>query len=160
MGRAKKNKKVLNGQIGKPGQKEVRSDASVEPSDHLTICWHLGKFDWDGPWGDQACTNLDFRHLLNETVSKWETMTWAALYGAGGGRSNGNNSHPIETSKLSLKAKKRLQDIKLDDIESVVSLRVQNKVRFYGIRDGRAFQFLWYDPWHDVKEKAVCPSSK
>ena len=140
--------------------KQVRQDKERQPYDHLPICWHLGKIDWDSPWGIGACENLDFRQLIDETISNWETMTWAELYQASGGRRQGNNNHPILVSKLSSVAKKRLKDIKEDDIETIVSLRINSRERLYGIRAGQVCQILWYDPWHDNSKKAVCPSTK
>ena len=140
--------------------KKVRGDGQSSKSDHLTICWHLGKFDWRGPWGDKACDGLDFRKLLHKTISQWERMTWGEIYSASGGRTKGNNSHPVSTSQVSGAAKKRLKQIRLDDIEDLVSLRINSRTRIYGIRDGRSFQFLWYDPWHHMQEKAVFPAQK
>ena len=139
--------------------KEVRQEKS-ESHDHLVICWHLGKIDWDGPWGMRACGNLDFRRLIDETISNWETMTWAELYQASGGRRRGNNHHPVFVSKLSSIAKKRLKHIEEDDIETIVSLRINSRERLYGIRAGQVFQVLWYDPWHDNRNKAVYPTRR
>ena len=68
--------------------KEVRQEIR-ESHDHLVVCWHVGKIDWDGPWGMRACRNIDFRRLVDETISNWETMTWAELYRASGGRRRG-----------------------------------------------------------------------
>lgn len=139
--------------------KEVRQEIS-ESHDHLVICWHVGKIDWDGPWGMRACRNIDFRRLVDETISNWETMTWAELYQASGGRRRGTNHHPILVSKLSSTAKKRLKDIEEDDIETIVSLRINSRERLYGIRAGQVFEVLWYDPWHDNRNKAVCPTRR
>ena len=164
MARSKRKKvktdRNLKNKVNKQNRKEVRPPSSQQATDHQTICWHLGKFDWEGPWGEAACEDLDFRQLLDATISNWESMTWAEIFTASGGRAKGNNSHPIDIADLSTAAKRRLKEIPWGDIESVVSLRLSAKVRFYGIREGRVFQFLWYDPWHDNKAKAVCPSSK
>ncbi len=155
----RKNKEVRSKKIP-PKAKKVQEDEYLFGADQLTICWHLGKFDWDGPWGEMACKSLDFRHLLEETISQWERMTWAEIYSASGGRAKGNNSHPVDTSRISSKAKKRLRSIYLEDTESLVSLRINSRTRFYGIRDRRSFQFLWYDPWHHIKNKSVFPTRR
>jgi len=144
----------------KSGRKVCQSVETVA-SDHLTICWKLGKFDWDGPWGKKACENVDLKKLLDETISHIESMTWAEIYQGSGSKKKGNNSHPIDLDRLSRIAQKRLEEISLDSsIRNIVSLYVSSKRRLYGIRDGRALEILWYDRWHDNKDKAVCPSSK
>ena len=43
----------------------------------------------------------------------------------------------------------------MDDIDSIVSFRINATIRMYGIRDGRALRILWYDPWHDRRDRAV-----
>lgn len=158
----KKKKKVIpkNIQSEQKYSKKVRQDNSVGARESLTICWQLGKIDWKGHWGNLSSKKLDFRQLIVGLISHLETMTWAEIYGASGGRNRGNNHHPIEISSLSKKAKKRLKDIKLEDVDSIISLRINSRERLYGIRDGRALQLLWYDPWHDEPNKAVCSSSR
>ena len=78
-----------------------------------------------------------------------------------GGRRAGNNHHPINVEDLSKIAQKRLENIHKDDlVESIFSFRVDGTTRVYGIRDGRVFNVLWFDPWHGDAKKAVCPSKK
>lgn len=161
MARSKRKKPRTDPKLRKAAkdspQKTVR-DQSFGPTDHQTICWQLGKFDWNGPWGIAGID--DVRAFITGTVSSWESMTWNEIFSATGGRQRGNNNHPVKVADLSKKAKARLRDIRLDDIEELISLRVTNVVRVYGIRDGRAFQLLWYDPQHDNKARAVYPPNK
>ncbi len=140
--------------------KEVdRQPKSNEKSDHLTICWQMQSFDWEGPWGSDNF-NRDLKTFYRETVKNWESMTWAEIYSGSGGRSKGNNNHPVNVADISTKAKKRLEKINLDDIDQLISFRITSKERMYGIRDNRALKFLWYDPNHDDPQKAVYPTRK
>ena len=161
MARSKKGKRIPKSpRLKKEFKKKIPSEASPEIFDNTTICWQLGKIDWDGPWGNSSTNDLNFKEFIKGWISNFETMTWAEIFKASGGRSRGNNHHPINVSKLSVTAKKRLKDIKQADIDSVVSLRIDSRKRLYGIRDGRAMQLLWYDPWHDKPSKAVCPTKR
>lgn len=82
-------------------------------------------------------------------------MTWGELLQAAGGRSSGNNNHPISVADLANDAQRRLQELRLDDIDEVWSLRLSSTIRVIGIRDGRAFKALWFDRHH-----SVCPGVK
>jgi hypothetical protein len=52
-------------------------------------------------------------------------------------------------------ARDRLEDLRLEDIDELVSLRLGGAERVWGIRDGNVMLLLWWDPEH-----AVCPSLK
>lgn len=137
----------------------VRMSESPISTDSETPLWILSTFDYTGPWGEAACINADCATHLGHLKS-FESMTWAAIQAAAGGRSSGTNSHFIETSKLSRAAKVRLVEIKMEDTDTVFSLRLQGAVRLYGIRDGRVLKLLWLDPWHDDPRRAVCPAQR
>lgn len=140
--------------------KEVPASESPESTDNQTICWQFCKMDWDGPWGNTSLKKMTLDALLKKVLAQFDNMTWAEIFRASGGRKNGNNNHPVRVQDLSKTARDRLEKISLSDQESLISLRVQSKIRIYGIRDRRAFQFLWYDPWHDDHAKAVYPSGQ
>ena len=129
-------------------------------TDGQTIRWQFNKGDWDGPWGSVALTNTTLDQLVRRVFANWDSMTWAEMYSATGGRRQGNNHHPVRVADLSSKAKARLKEIRLADLDDLVSLRVNSTTRVYGIREGRVFQFPWYDPWHDAPARAVYPSAR
>ena len=87
----------------------------------------------------------------------FESMTWAEILRASGGRSSGNNNHPVKTALLSQSAKSRLADLQQDDAEELFSLRLSGTERIYGIRDRRALKLLWYDRYHGDNSRAVVP---
>ena len=100
------------------------------------------------------------QELLRDWCCNFETQTWAEMYRAAGGRRDGNNNHPVPVEGMTPAAQRQLREIKLDDIDVVQSFRLTSKKRLYGIRDNRAFEALWFDPWHSDNSRAVYPTKK
>ena len=46
--------------------------------------------------------------FIRTKLSAFESMTWAEIYRGAGGRSGGNNSHPVKVGSLSRQAQDRL----------------------------------------------------
>lgn len=156
MAKRRGRKRVI--QKAKPTEsKSVRQTESPERSDHLTITWRVSAFDWAGSWGETALAETNLTNLVRDFCHNLESMTWAEIYRASGGRRDGNNHHPIDIRRLSKTATDRLSHLRREDLESIVSLRINGTTRLYGIRDSRAFCALWFDPWHDDAKRAVCP---
>ena len=61
----------------------------------------------------------------------------------------------IPLDHLKDEATKRLNKLQFDDAEALWELRVGGKPRFWGVRLGSCFHFLWWDPEHKV-----CPTKK
>lgn len=64
-------------------------------------------------------------------------------------------NHAVSCDSLCKSAKNRLQELELDDLDELVSLRVSSKKRIWAIRQGQHCLLLWWDPDHEV-----CPSEK
>ena len=67
--------------------------------------------DQEGAWG---CRSIPVRVWWNEILPKlqhFESMTWAEIMQAAGGRARGNNSHFVQVGKLTRQAKARLAEI-------------------------------------------------
>jgi hypothetical protein len=77
-------------------------------------------------------------------------MTWQEILSATGGRSHGNNSHNISVSELIKEARDRLAEINLDDVDELFSLRLEGKIRIWGMLDNDVLKILWYDPKHEI----------
>jgi len=140
----RKKKPKINAALLKDRQVRIGGAAS---SDNETMAWKFSIMDWDGPWGLDACrkVKLDFRDFIINRLANFESMTWAELYRASGGRKQGNNHHPIKVEQLSKKAVRRLEEIMLDDVDEVVSISLGGRRRLFGIRDRRALKILWFD---------------
>ena len=90
-------------------------------------------------------------------LQNFESMTWAQILQAIGGRAKGNNSHFVSVERLTRQAKDRLAEIGQDDVSELFSLRLTGTTRIYGIRDRRALKLLWYDQHHGMNARAVYP---
>lgn len=60
------------------------------------------------------------------------------------------NSHEVSINQISKEAQKRLQELHQDDIENLVSLRLTEPKRIWGIKSGNTLKWLWWDPEHTV----------
>ena len=120
----------------------------------------LGILDKGGNWSFKGISDQEWWDAILPKLQGFESMTWAEIMSAAGGKSKGTNSHPVKCKNLSRNAQKRLKKIGLNDVSELFSLRLSGTVRIYGIRDGRALKLLWYDRDHGNQNNAVCPSSK
>lgn len=131
--------------------KAALSDA-LDRQDYETITWRFSIVDLDGPWGWKTKAGKDWWSKIFPKLKDFESMTWDEITQASGGKSHGNNSHPVPVARLSQEAKARLKKINQEDLSDLFSLRLDAKTRIFGIRDRRALKLLWYDPDH-----SVCP---
>ncbi len=83
-----------------------------------------------------------------EKLANFESRTWNEILVV-----SKKQNHTIPIEDLSKEAKARLEELKLDDVDEVVSLHLSGKERVFGIRQDIALTLLWWDPDHKV-----CPS--
>lgn len=142
---------------GAPQDKTPKMASDPENYLKQTPVWRFSDFDWDGPWGAATCTEAigNIRDHIELHLSSFETMTWADILKASGGRGKGGgtNSHPISRDKFKGGARKRLDDAKIL-ADQIMSLRLDAGTRLYGVREGNCLRLLWFDPDH--KDKTKC----
>lgn len=110
--------------------------------------WRIEQADLGGDW---SWLKADHQMLLTKIIPKlqdYETMTWADV-------ESGTGSHFVSKTDCIKEARQRLDDLELDDIEELFSLRITGKRRAWGIRNVAVLHLLWWDPEHEV-----CPSRK
>ena len=95
---------------------------------------------------------LDLHKLLEvrAKLANFESMTWNQILIDGK-----KKNHAIQINQLSAEARRRLTELRLDDIDELVSLGLSGKQRIFGIRDRDVLMLLWWDPNH-----RVCPARK
>ena len=104
--------------------------------------WDTKNADFGGEYG---WNKVKIKTLFQEIIPKfkqYESMTWGEI--------EGSESHFVDIDGCSKEAQKRLKEIKLDDSEQLFSLRINNKKRILGRREGVVFCVLWWDPEHKV----------
>ena len=129
-------------------KKEVRtaprhSHNSIPPS------WQFSKIETCDPFGWHVLQGEKLHQLL-ERIQAFESMTWNEILVEGK-----KHHHSISTDNLEKTAKDRLAELFLDDIEYLVSLKVDGCGRIWGIRQESILLLLWWDPDHKV-----CKSQK
>jgi hypothetical protein len=104
--------------------------------------WQIESLDLAGPFG---WGNVDRNLLLNEILPKFksfESMKWREILGP--------NSHGIRIADISREAQRRLEELKILDIDELVSLRLAGRIRVWGIKIHKTLRVLWWDPEHQV----------
>ena len=109
--------------------------------------WKFCLFDLEGAW---SWFNISSKEKIKEIIDKitnFESMTWKEILG--------DKNHLIEIKDLIKDAVKRLEKLQIEDIETLLSLRLSNTERIWGIKTGNVCKLLWWDPKHEI-----CPSKK
>jgi hypothetical protein len=90
----------------------------------------------------------DRDNLLWEQVfpklRQYETMTWNQIY------QNKKRDHSVAVEGIIKPARDRLEALGLDDVDVLFRFRLSGTMRVWGIRVGRVFQLLWWDPDHAI----------
>lgn len=133
-----------------PPEKGARTGEDPDDNNKKTPVWGIAVFDHEGPWGRELCDKdaAIWEEILPKLKS-YESMTWGEIY------KNKDYNHSVSVSNLIKKARDRLVTLNLDDQEQLFRFRLKGKSRVWGIRQGRVFLLLWWDPEHEI-----CPSNK
>ncbi|QPM68210.1 hypothetical protein [Atribacter laminatus] len=131
-----------------PEGKSPRNEQEPESIISKLITWHIRTMDKEGLWHWKNISLDIFWDKVHKILSCYEMMTWGEVL-------NNRNNHFIPVNNLCKKAQQRLQVLKQDDIDEVVSFHINGKGRIWGIQDRYIFKILWWDPNHQV-----CPSHK
>ncbi len=153
MAASKKKKEIKISKQSDPRDREIRIKSNPDNYRKKKPVWNIGLIDTDCAW----CFKLIDRNLWWDDIflklKDYETMTWQEIIDASGGRKQGNNSHEVPITDLIPKARRRLKELKQNDIDSLFSLQLTGKQRIWGILDGNTLKLLWFDPEHQI-----CPS--
>lgn len=106
------------------------------------LAWRFSKADIDGPYRCGVFEHDEFKQLW-EHLFAFENMNMADFAKA-------DSYHEVETYKLSKDAKKRLQEIHLDDLDSLYSFHIVGACRLWCMKHGNIMCVLWWDKNHDV----------
>lgn len=139
-GKKQRKKKSRQNQNSKIASKHLSSSKARINSSRFR--WKTTIADLDGEWG---WNKIEIKLLFREIIPKlqnYETMTWGEI--------EGKDSHFIGVGKCSKEARKRLEELELDDLEELFSLRMSGRRRIWGRLQSSIFDILWWDPEHQV----------
>lgn len=135
---AKKVKIQHNPSVGKT----PAIDNSLISPLKTTPAWQFSRIDIDGPWGWDSIAPEFFMEELFPKMKSFESMTWEEILR--------RNHHEVFVYQIGSDAQKRLEILRLDDTEKLVSLRFTGERRLWGIRSHHILRLLWWDPKHEV----------
>jgi len=144
MGRKKRKKKPSHREIPGTG----KNPRVQEPVDLLTeskVSWHLRIIDTAGEWGCKEIDKITLWKDIHAKLSEFEKKTWKEIL-----VKERTKNHLISVADICKEAQKRLKDIRQDDVDELVSLRLSGKKRIWGIKDRNILRILWWDPKHTV----------
>ncbi|MEM9594749.1 MAG: hypothetical protein AAGD06_10805 [Acidobacteriota bacterium] len=104
--------------------------------------------DLSGPFGRYSVSSAKLSEI-REKLAGFESRDWNDIL-----VKDQKRNHSVRVDRLDARARKRLAEIKKDDFEELVSLRLSGKERIWGVRIGSVLELLWWDPLHEV-----CPSN-
>lgn len=146
------NKKQVSGIDNNIKKKPIVNKKST---DNCRVIWHFHKVDNDGCFAFSPKISGFKADEVIEKLLAYSKMTWAEVKKQTHDNRKSKN-HSLEYDSLSKEAKERISALKLEeDIDSIFSFALQNKLRIIGLRDRENFIVLWYDSEH-----RFCPSKK
>ena len=111
--------------------------------------WRVSRMELADPYGWQKLTIEEARRVIIR-LGHFESMTWNEIL-VGANKQN----HSVSIDGLSKEARNRLEELQLDDLDELLSLRISGEERVWGILQEGVVLVLWWDPEH-----RVCPSLK
>lgn len=125
--------------------KTVFSQSQIEGR---PLAWRFSHADKDGQWAWSGWEDNPSVFLaVLERLHSYESLNWNEIIQTG--------SHPISLARLAPEAFRRLEAKNLDDIEELMSFRINGEERVFCVRHENIMNVLWYDPRHEV-----CPAVK
>lgn len=125
-------------------KKQPQSPAELDYR-KLSVHWSFKIMDLTCCWSDETYNGDTFCEIAAH-LRDFEGRTWGQI------ESDRSRQHPVWRDRLILDAQKRLSQIKQDDVDSLWRFRFTGQKRLWGIRDGRVFKVIWWDPQH-----CICP---
>lgn len=113
----------------------------------LRPSWRLRQVELIGPFGWHTLDRQTLGHIHSKLCS-FESMTWREIL-----IDAKKQNHLIAIDQLCKSAQDRLMELRLDDLDQLLSLRLTGKQRVWGILSDGVATLLWWDPEHEV-----CPS--
>lgn len=86
--------------------------------------------------------DLDAMHRVHKRLTDFERMTFKEI--------DGKKNHEIPVERLGKEAQTRLLELGIEEYDEVLSLRVTQAERVWGLKAPNGIYLLWWDPAHTV----------
>ena len=131
-------------------KKQIPTKPGFDENPHkLRPAWRVSAMEMRDPYGWHHLDGIMI-HYIRDKIRGFEALTWNEILVR-----DRDRNHRVETWKLCKDARDRLAELKLEDVEELVSLRLSGTERIWGVLEHNILSILWWDPFHDV-----CPSLK
>jgi hypothetical protein len=117
---------------------EPQSIMEVRPS------WRLSNLRMKGPFGWDSIDRDDMKQVVAHFKSL-ESMTWSDILVAGR-----KHNHHCDVGGMSREAQTCIEEDWQGGADDVLTIRLTNRKRVWGILEGPIVYLLWWDPDHDV----------
>jgi len=118
----------------------------ASPPDYLGLnpSWRLREMLWVDPFGWHSMNAADVAKVYGR-LSTLERQTWREILQPSTGR---RKHHYMPVDQICKSAREQLEEKRLDDTDALVSLRIGQTERVWGILQGGVLLVLWWDPDH------------
>lgn len=106
--------------------------------------WRLTNLEMEGPygWGKVDRDTLDY---IRGKLRNFESMSLIEIF-----IKARKQNHSAKVHLIALEAQKRLQELRLYDVDRIHCLRFSGKQRVGGFITENVVNLLWWDPEHQV----------
>jgi len=102
---------------------------------------HDNYIDYDHPkFGWQGVKILDFLRKIIQALQSYERLKWREVRCK-------DHCHPWELDELPTEFYRRLQERQIL-VDELFQISLGNKPRVLGVKEGKIFYLMWYDPDH------------
>ncbi|HWT04909.1 MAG TPA: hypothetical protein VN224_04060 [Xanthomonadales bacterium] len=125
---------------------EKRPKFTTEPGSIMDLrpAWRLGNLRMKAPFGWDAITGDEMKQVV-EHFKGLESMTWSAiLIGAK------KHNHNCDVAEMCRQAQACLIEDWQGGADEILTMRLTNRKRIWGILEGAVVYLLWWDPTHAV----------
>jgi hypothetical protein len=106
------------------------------------LCWRFSSADIGGPFGCGQFSLDDFTQLWDR-LRAFEKMNISQLRAA-------KSFHGVPCANISPIAKKRLEEINKDDLDTIYGFHIMGECRLWCMRHENILSVLWWDRNHEV----------
>jgi hypothetical protein len=115
--------------------------------------WRLSLLDLEhaGSWSWGVMAETALQEII-AFVTQMERLTWTEIKAqiTSGKKGGHRKHHAIPLDRLCPEAQRRLQDLRLDDLDELFRFRLGNKPRLWGVIHDGVFYPVWWDAEHKV----------